>query len=62
MNLLILHVGKIRHAFMSSAEFFNKKNSFRNVLQFGSRYAQHFVMPNLGPNCLHRFSADDTAV
>ena len=42
------------------------KNSFGNTIresvkQFGSRSGPTFVGPDLGLNCLQRFSADDTS-
>ena len=40
------------------------KNSFCNTIRvsnsLGQDKAQHFVGPDPGPNCLQRFSADDT--
>ena len=49
--------------------FFSKspfsKNSFRNTIRVSnglvSDQAQHFVGPDLGPNCLKMLSADDTS-
>ena len=54
--------------FLSSADFFSKstfsKNAFKNIIRVSnsldSDQARHFVGPDLGPNCLQRFSADDT--
>ena len=40
------------------------KNSFRNTIRVSSsldpNQARHFVVPDLGPNCLQRLSADNT--
>ena len=40
------------------------KNSFRNTIRVSKSsdpdQAQHFVGPDLGSNCLQKFSADDT--
>ena len=54
--------------FLLSADFFSKssfsKNSFRNTIRvlnsIDPDQVRHFVRPDLGLNCLHRFSADDT--
>ena len=59
----------IFQAFLPSADFFSKstfsKNSFRNTIRVSNSLdpdqAQHFVGPDLGPNCLQRLSADDTS-
>ena len=55
---------------MSSADFFNNffynfsKNSFRNTIRVSNSLspdqAQHFIGPDLGPNCLQKLTADDT--
>ena len=52
---------------MSSVDFFSKstfsKNSFRNTIRVSKSLdpeAQHFVGPDLGPNCLQKLSTDDT--
>ena len=41
------------------------QNSFRNTTRVSNSFdpgqAQHFVGPDLGPNCLLRLSADDTS-
>ena len=41
-----------------------RKNSFRKTFRVSNSFdpdqAQHFVGPNLGPNCLRRLSADNT--
>ena len=41
-------------------------NSFRNTIRESNSldpgHAQHFVGPDLGPNCLQRLSSDDTQV
>ena len=59
----------ILHAFLSSADFFFfkstfPKNSFRNIIRVSNSLdpdqAQHFVGPDLGPNCLKNLSADNT--
>ena len=57
------------HAFLSSADFFKItffRKSFRNTIRVSNSLnpdqAQHFVGPDLGPNCLQRLSADDTNV
>ena len=55
------------NAFVVSADFNLKlifsKNSFRNTIRVPNRLDpdqdQHSVGPNLGPNCLQRFSADN---
>ena len=43
----------------------SKKNSFRHTFRVSNSLdpdlAQHFVGPDLGPNCLQRLSADDTS-
>ena len=49
--------------------FFSKstslKNSFRNTIRVSNSLdpdqAGHFVLPDLGPNCLQRLSAEDTS-
>ena len=54
---------------MLSADFFPKstfsKKNIQEYLQSGkqfeSRSGQHFVRPDLGPNCLERLSADETS-
>ena len=42
------------------------KNSFRNTFKVSNSLdpdqAQHFVGPDLGPNCLQRLSADNTTI
>ena len=53
--------------FLSSAVFCSKltfsKNSFRNTIRVSNSLDtdqdQHFVCPDLGPNCLQSLSADD---
>ena len=59
--------GKIFHAFLSFADFFqiNFFEEFfqkyhQSVKQFGSRSGPTFVSPDLGSNCLQRLSADNT--
>ena len=52
--------------FLSSADFFQYQHfSFRNTSRVSNRLdpdqARHFVGHDLGPNCLKRFSADDTS-
>ena len=50
-------------------QFFSKltssKNCFRNIIGVSNSLdpdqAQHFVGPDLGPNCLQKLSADDTS-
>ena len=56
----------IVHAFLSSVDFFQfffSKESFRNTIRVSNRLdpdqARRFVGPDLGPNCLQRFSADE---
>ena len=57
---------EIFQAFLSSAIFF-KNQLFRKILSeipsvsqsLDPDQAQHFVGPDLGPNCLQRLSADD---
>ena len=57
------------HAFLSSADFFSKstfsKNYFKNNIRVSNSLdpdqAQHFVRPNLGPNCLQNLSSDNTS-
>ena len=51
---------------LSSADVFNKinfKNAFRVTIResngLDSDQDRHCVSPDLGPNCLQRFSADD---
>ena len=59
---------KIVHAFLLSENFFQnqlfQKNSFRNTIRVSNSLdpdqARHIVGPDLGPNCLQKFSADDT--
>ena len=54
--------------FLLSANFFknnlSRKNSFRNNIGLSNMFypdqAQHFVRSDLGPNCLQRYSADNT--
>ena len=54
--------------FLLYADFFQnqlfRKNSFRNNIKASNSLypdqTQHFVRPDLGPNCLQRLSADDT--
>ena len=58
---------EILHAFWSSAEFFQnkffQKKSFRNTIRVSNSsdpdQARHYVGPDLGPNCLHKISADN---
>ena len=60
----------ILHASLSSADFFFKINFFekffqeyhQSVKQFGSRSGPTIVGPDLGLNCLQKFSADDTSM
>ena len=54
------------HAFLSSDFFQNQlfqKRSFMNTIRVSNSLdpdqAQHFVGPDLGPNCLQRLPADD---
>ena len=57
------------HAFLLSADFFSKstfsKNYFKNNIRVSNSLdpdqAQHFVRPNLGPNCLQKLSSEDTS-
>ena len=57
---------KILHAFCPLLIYF-KFNFFKNILQeiidvsnsLDPDQAQHFVMPDLGPNCLQRLFADN---
>ena len=50
---------------LSAAFFFkiNLKKKFRNTIRVLNNLdpdqARHFVVPDLGPNCLQRLSADD---
>ena len=55
--------------FLLSADFFFQNHLFQKILS-GIQYlsnsldpvqAQHFVGPELGPNCLQRLSADATS-
>ena len=46
--------------FLSSVDFFSKSTFFK-VRSFDPDQAQHFVGPDLGPNCLQMLSADDTS-
>ena len=55
--------------FLSSAESFSKStfsiNSFRNTIRVSNildpDQGQHFVGPDLGPNCLQRLSTNGTS-
>ena len=55
---------------LSSADFFFhnitfSKIAFRNTIRMSKLepdQANHFVGPDLGPNCLQRLSTDDTIV
>ena len=54
--------------FLPSADFFNFFFFFKKLFQehFQSDHLdpdqdRHFVGPDLGPNCLHRLSADDNS-
>ena len=56
------------HALLSSADFFQNQffffkfffvNAIRVPMSLDSDQAQHFVGPDLVPNCLQRLSADD---
>ena len=57
----------IFHAFLSSADCFQNqhllKKTFRNIIRVSNsldpNQARRFVGPDLGQNCLQRFSADD---
>ena len=57
-----LHAVKICLLFLSSVDFFLnnlfQKKSFRNTIKVSKSLdpdqAQHFVRPDLGPNCLQR--------
>ena len=58
----------IFHAFLLSVDFFqkkNSKNSFKNTFRASNGLDpdqdRQSVGPDLGPNCLQRLSADDTA-
>ena len=51
-----------------SVDFFQDQlfeNPFRNTIRVSNSLdpdqAQHFVRPDLGPNCLQRLSADDSS-
>ena len=69
---IIALIGHLRymlfcHTHTSADSFQNQlfsKNSFRNMIRVSNildpDQARHFVGPDLGPNCLQRFSADDT--
>ena len=58
----------ILHVFLSSADFFSRSTFlecyFGNTIRVSNSLdpvqVRHFVWPGLGPNCLQRFSADDT--
>ena len=59
----MLHIFHI----LSSADFFSKSFFFRKILSgipsvssLNPDQAQHFVVPDLGPNCLERLSANNT--
>ena len=55
--------------FLSSSDFFQKKNCFNFFVRTTIRVAnsldpdqaRHFVGPDLSPNCLQRLSAHDTS-
>ena len=49
----------IFHAFLLSADFF-KSNFFETFFQECDQSVKQFVKPDLDPNCLQKFSADDT--
>ena len=64
-----LHAGKFFIFFLSPADFVSSKltfskNSYRNTIRVSNSLspdqAQHFVGPDLDPNCLQRLSADDS--
>ena len=70
--LLYFHTHQIKylffHAYLSSADFFSSKltfskNSLRNIIRMSNSLdpdqAQHFVGPDLDPNCLQMLLADD---
>ena len=46
----------ILHAFLSSADFFQNQ-----LFQEYHLSVKRFVVPDLGPNCLQRLSADDSS-
>ena len=64
VSKIIFDYWVIFHAFLSSADFFSKWtfliNSFRNTIRVSNSLlpdqAQHYVGPDLGPNCLQRLS------
>ena len=49
--------------FFSKSMFFQKRirNTIRMSNSLALDQAQHFVVPDLGPNCLKRLSANDTS-
>ena len=46
---------------LTKSKFSEKKKTFRNSNRVDPDQTQHFVRPDLGPNCLQRLSADDTS-
>ena len=67
-DTLNLTYWELYHVFWSSADFSKLtflKNSFKNTIRMSNSLdpdqAQHFVGPDLGPNCLQKLSADDSS-
>ena len=62
--LIICLLGNFACFLLSQNQHFQKK-SLRNTIRVSNildpDQAQHFVGPDLGPNCLQRLSADDTS-
>ena len=66
--MLTLPTGKFFPLFLLSADFFSKstflKNSFRNAIRVSNSLdpcqALRCVGPDLGPNCLHKLSIDES--
>ena len=59
-----LHAGKFSYFFCYLLIIFSKstfsKDAFKNTIRVSNSLDKHFVMLDLGPNCLQRLSADDT--
>ena len=44
-----------------TVDFFSKSTFWKNALVSNSLGLNYFVRPDLGPNCLQKFSADGTS-
>ena len=66
VSLILCMLGNFACYLLSAAFFFKLfflENSFRNIIRVSNSLDpdqdRHSVVPDLGPNCLQRLSADD---